>query len=1023
MNQPLNNNHISLEEAFSKPSSLYRGAPFWSWNGRLERDELLRQLDVFEEMGIGGVTIHCRTGLQTPYLSDEFMELVKTCRDRAEEKGMLTWLYDEDRWPSGYAGGLVTENEAYRQRNLLFTPNAYGYGKEDAENASMAGASRAENGELLARYAIKLNHGYLTAYRRLKEGEEARADENCWYAYLEIARPSEWFNNQTYVDSLNPEAMARFIEVTHERYKEAVGDSFGKSVPAIFTDEPQFSHKGILPFAEVPKDLHLPWTPDLDSSFARDFGEPILDHLPEVIWDLPNREPSKWRYLFHEWVAERFASSFSDQLGRWCDSNGLALTGHMMEESSLAKQTKALGDAMRSYRSMQIPGIDMLCDWEELTTAKQAQSAARQYGRPGLMSELYGVTGWDFDFAGHKRQGDWQAALGVLFRVHHLSWYCMRGEAKRDYPASISYQSPWYKKYSVIEDHFARVGSVLSRGKPLCRVGVLHPVESYWLSLGPRDTSSAECQQRDDQFGDLTHWMVNGLIDFDFIAESLLPDQKEASEDSLFGAGEMAYEVVVVPGMRTIRQTTLERLESFVNVGGKVIFAGEIPSLVDAVSSGRPEKLAKSCVRISYDRSAIIEALSSYRDVDMITRFGSRPPKLVYQLRAEGENRYLFLCNMGKDMHHVPVCNLHLSGEFSVESMNTQTGELCKLSATYEKGKTILPVQLYESGHLLLRLQPGVNSKGGSLIVQAASEVARMDSPVPVTLDEPNVLLFDKAEYSINGGEWQPETQLLDIENVVRKEAGLPEQGGQPAQPWTDSSPVTTVAKVTLRLIFATRVGLSGAELALENLAESRVSIDGKILEMKATGFYTDKAIETLALPDFGAGKHIIEVDLNYTRETAIEWMYLLGDFGVVIEGSQGVVIEPVRELSFGNWVDQGLPFYGGNVTYHCVSPVDADRLQLPQMDGTAAEVRSNRESRMIYRQPLMAEIPLSKGKPVDITLYGHRANCFGPVHLAKKIYWLGPGAYRTQGPMFCPEYRLEPLGLRTSPILYRFGK
>ena len=55
-------------------------------------------------------TMHPRTGLETPYLSDEFMELVKYADEQAREKGMLCWLYDEDRYPSGAAGGMVTEN-------------------------------------------------------------------------------------------------------------------------------------------------------------------------------------------------------------------------------------------------------------------------------------------------------------------------------------------------------------------------------------------------------------------------------------------------------------------------------------------------------------------------------------------------------------------------------------------------------------------------------------------------------------------------------------------------------------------------------------------------------------------------------------------------------------------------------------------------------------------------------------------------------------------------------------------------
>jgi len=82
----------------------------------------------------------------------------------------------------------------------------------------------------------------------------------------------------------------------------------------------------------------------------------------------------------------------------------------MMDEATLEMQTRSLGEAMRSYRSFQLPGIDMLLDGREYTTAKQAQSAVHQYGREGVLSELYGVTNWDFDFRGHKLQGDWQAA-------------------------------------------------------------------------------------------------------------------------------------------------------------------------------------------------------------------------------------------------------------------------------------------------------------------------------------------------------------------------------------------------------------------------------------------------------------------------------------------------------------------------------------------------------------------------------------------------------------------------------------
>ena len=124
-------------------------------------------------------------------------------------------------------------------------------------------------------------------------------------------------------------------------------------------------------------------------------------------------------------------SAYCDQIGAWCREHGILMTGHMMSEQTLESQSDSVGEAMRAYRSFTLPGVDQLCDGREFTTVKQAASAAHQQGCPGVASELYGVTNWDFDFKGHKLQGDWQAALGVTVRVPHLYWCSMHGESKR----------------------------------------------------------------------------------------------------------------------------------------------------------------------------------------------------------------------------------------------------------------------------------------------------------------------------------------------------------------------------------------------------------------------------------------------------------------------------------------------------------------------------------------------------------------------------------------------------------------
>lgn len=112
---------------FSDPGKEYRATPLWSWNNKLETDMLLEQIDHLDAMGFGGFHMHTRVGLDTEYLGPEFMDMVRSCTEYAKRKGMKAWLYDEDRWPSGFAGGKVTaENESFRCRHILFTPWAYG---------------------------------------------------------------------------------------------------------------------------------------------------------------------------------------------------------------------------------------------------------------------------------------------------------------------------------------------------------------------------------------------------------------------------------------------------------------------------------------------------------------------------------------------------------------------------------------------------------------------------------------------------------------------------------------------------------------------------------------------------------------------------------------------------------------------------------------------------------------------------------------------------------------------------------
>lgn len=1019
------------EELFKNPTSEYRGAPFWAWNSKLNPNELSEQIDIFKLMGMGGFHIHSRTGLAVNYLSGKFMNLVNFCNEKAKKEKMLCWLYDEDRWPSGFAGGYVTKDDTYRQRFLVFTPFEYDdLEKNVTHSTARENKIEGKKRKLIGKYEILLKNGYLIHYKRLEDNEKARNGSDVWWAYLEIAADDPWFNNQSYVNTLDKHAILRFLDITHEKYYKELGKDFGKSIPAIFTDEPQFAKKSYLQFSDEKKEVVLPFTDDLEESYYNIYNESLIDRLPELIWELPNDQVSVVRYRYHDHLTERFVSAFADTIGNWCEKHDLMLTGHLMEEPTLESQTSAIGEAMRSYRSFQLPGIDMLCDWREFSTAKQTQSATHQYGREGVLSEIYGVTNWDFDFRGYKLAGDWQAALGVTVRVHHLTWYSMEGEAKRDYPPSIGYQIPWYKEYSLIENHFSRLNTVLTRGKPVVRVGVIHPIESYWLHWGPKDKTATKREELETNFKNIIEWLLFDLIDFDFISESLLPSLSEVQEKDTFQVGEMNYEVIIVPGCETLRKTTLERLEMFQKSGGKIIFLSEPPKFVDAVESERAKELAKKSLIIPFSKSVLLQELKQYKDIEIFKEDGTPSDNLFYQMRCEEDKRWLFISHVYKmknpDIAQKEKISIIIKGVWDPVIYDTINGGIKQCDAEIKNGTTVMNYEFYPHDSLLLQLKPSKPHK----IEQEKNKLSRMkeiqiEDPVSYSLSEPNVVVLDMAEYSFDNGEWQSKEEILRIDNKFREFLGYPFRKKKVAQPWTNKEEEPEEHLLKLKYTIESEIEVNNPSLALENPENTKIVVNGKNVKSEVSGWFVDKCIKKVHIPNLPKGSSEIILEIPFNSKTNIEWSYLLGDFGVEVRGKHVKIVEPKKELSFGDWVNQGLPFYAGNVTYHCRIECEEEgfaELEVPQFRTALLSVSvDGYEKGKIAFAPYTLELgKLSKGKhTIDITAYGNRINAFGTIHNCDETYfWFGPDAWRTTGNQWSYEYRLKPMGIPISPKL-----
>lgn len=1017
-------------ELFQSPTAEYRGTPFWAWNCKLDRAQMLRQIEYFKEMGFGGFHIHSRTGMASPYLSDEFMDHIKACADKAKEQDLLCWLYDEDRYPSGVAGGMVTKEKKFCSKHLCFsrTAPAVYLNKEEAYATGKP--------YFLAAYDVRLNEaGFLDSYERIEKDAEAKGKK--WYASVLTAQGEPRYNGEAYIDILDEEAVARFIEITYGAYERAVGKEFDQTVPAIFTDEPTFTCRKpehTIESAHSERDILYTWTRFMEEKYEERYGEDLLDYLPELFWKKVDGSDSLIKYRYYDFCADLFYNAFTAQCGAWCEEHGIAFTGHIFEEPTLSGQAESAGDLLRQYKAFTLPGIDMLCNRTELTTAKQTQSVVRQLQKEGMMSELYGVTNWDFDFRGHKFQGDWQAAMGVTVRVPHLAWMSMQGEAKRDYPASIFYQSPWYKEYSYLEDHFARLNTALTRGTPVVKVGVIHPVESYWIATGPADQTADARKARDERYQTLNRWLLEGHQDFDYISEGLLADI--ADEKAPRKVGAMEYDAIVVPNCITLRRSTAKYLQKFMQAGGDVYVMGDAPYYTDGILDDTAAKLLKEAEFISFDKTELLYALEPFRRVEIRKPGGGSADHMTYQLRADGEAQWLFIARFkpeempindkqgGTEKPEGETLEIRIKGVYQPQIFDTLTGKVLPVTFRHEGNKTVVTYEFFRSDSLLLRLSAPVFPE---FICRAEEKITlqrkKWSEPVKVTRAEDNVLLLDMAEYRLGQEPWQEKEEMLLLDNALRKKLGWPLLTEKNVQPWVLTEKAEHTASV--RFAFESEIKVKNAKLALENAENAQILWNGKPVSNEIIGYYVDEAIKTVALPGIKKGTNILEITLPFGRRDNLENVFVLGDFDVAVRGASAKIVAPTRELAFGSVTDQGLPFYGGNLTYEL--PVETKQegdltLHCGKYAGALLKVAlDDGEGKPLAFDPYnvtFKKVPAGK-HILKVTLFGNRVNTFGTLHNCADLFdWYGPNAWRTKGDHWCYEYQLRSFGLSISPKL-----
>lgn len=591
------------DRLFHEPGLNY----FWALNDECSDETMDSFIDAFVAGDTAAVSLHPRPGMLKPYGGDEWFEFVQRTVERCAERGLGVWLYDEDPYPSGNAGGLVTRQRPdlrarairrYEARPATESHDLYVFPAkgpllwcglvnettgETRDLTSRVGVVRRKWLELNpwdSRYYYPATPLYTCPRAWTYEVEYAItcADVPEGFSLLGFAA-EELLGDEgdawgELPDLLNPESTRLFLALTHERYLSTVGRHFGKTIRAIFTDEPKYFGT-------------FPWTDGLAEDFRRQFGYDLIPRLWHLFSQSCEPRPMLTRLHYRQWLGERFLKAWLRPVAAWCRRHGLALVGHISPEDDPVQQATTVTNLFPCHRHFAIPGIDLIVpavgDHRHPLLnigVVSAVSAAQQLSKPGVLSESLGASGLDFTVEEAGRILRWQLMMGVTTHVVHCAHNSVEGLRLIEAPPDFGPRSSRWEGTVALGRELADTQKHIRDATQIAPVAILWPVRTF--AALPVAEFTADSPLRDELM-ELLRQCLDRQVGTHFLDEADLWRARVTRGTARLGRAR--YTHVLIPSCLVLHRRTIDALRQLKKRGVKVVLAGQAPSWVQTDSS------------------------------------------------------------------------------------------------------------------------------------------------------------------------------------------------------------------------------------------------------------------------------------------------------------------------------------------------------------------------------------------------------------------------------------------------------
>lgn len=987
------------------------------------------------EQGYDGVFIHPRPGLITSYLSDEWFEVVRSIIHICREIGMGVGLYDENTYPSGFAGGHVPSH--CPQTVSRYIKPIFGTGKTaiPKDTARLYSTAKGVAVELISRDCID--------------------NDTSWVAFVSrLMEPSKWHAGFPYVSLLDPQAMKCFLESTHEEYYKRLSPEDWDYLSAIFTDEPHLPGEDHGGWGEG---IH--WSPWIENEFERLKGYRLLDHIAELYWNLPGS--NKTRYDYYETLHFLWVEHWAKPYQSWTKKHNIPLTGHYLEHDWPCPY--ATPGHMHLMKYLDWPGVDILesflleghegGDPQNLGVArvgeepqilymiKQAQSVANQYGKEKVMCEAWGAGGNDSRPADWLRIGRYMIVAGINFLVPHYAPVTIMGTRKTDHPQFFSPSNSAFPLLKEMNSELARLCEITSLGHMENRILVLDPqttafcnarkedclnlerTEDCWLTdtfINQTQASIDSIRKKTTAFAQI---LTNKMVDFDLGDEYLL-EEDACVRSSELSMGNQSYPWIVLPdSMKNLRTTTLNILKEFLENGGSVFWVPSHDTLLDGVAYNWSDELLKYQTACPFENEgSMLSALlvTCAPRLQFVQNIGRG---IIHQRRVLNDQVLYVILNTG-DQCLESKLKFNEPGQASLYDSNTDTSEYTEHSTLSLKPGEWKVISLKKA----ISTEIPVEKEQIKRTEYTHKELKKMDwnHPLSILPESKNVLVLDTCSLVLDGKTYEEE-HVYVANNRLWKACGIDNNG------WFMLVQFEDRIKERIKLLgsyFSIELNYSFTIQNLNAVNDLEIAIENPDLwdiylnDQKVDNFLTcwrDPNIKQSSICNLAkiGENHIQMKRVGLDPKCEIDAIYLLGTVGV-FPTDKGFAVDLPQKLDLGSWKSQGMPFYDQSITYEYEVLESGEYhliLNQDQWNGSVIKWENANRSEITYEPHFDKVLHLDKEDTLKITVTGISANLWGPFRSKRRknktgwaLDWHGENVDKTAIPG--DEYTLMDLGI-----------